>query len=98
MGIRGRPTTEYQLHNHQSEISLHAGDDMTDLLYNNVSRELSVDYEQQHRSQTSEDAATDAGETLGRRKNNRPWLLSPKGKHFNIYVDRESLNQYISNL
>ena len=61
------------------------------LLYNDVSRELPVDSEQQHRSQSSEDV----GETSGRR-NSRLWLLGPNGNYLNFSANRESLKQYIS--
>ena len=39
--------------------------------------------------------AIDVGETSGRKSISRPRSLSPKGKHSNISVDRESLNQNI---
>jgi hypothetical protein len=52
----GRPTPGHHPHNNQSETNHHARDDITPTMYNDVSRERSVDSEQEPRSQSSEDA------------------------------------------
>ena len=55
-GNRGIPTTGHRPHNNESGGNHHARDDITLAVYNDVSRERSVDSEQQLRSQSSEDA------------------------------------------
>ena len=47
----GRPTTGHRPHNNKSGSDHHARDDITSAVCNDVSRERSVDSEQQPRSQ-----------------------------------------------
>jgi hypothetical protein len=53
---RTNNNTEHHPHNNESETNHHTCDDITPTVYNDVSRECSVDSEQQPRSQSSEDA------------------------------------------
>ena len=53
-GNSGRPATGPRPQNNQSETNHHARDDITAPVYNDVSRERPVDFDQQHKSQSSE--------------------------------------------